>query len=357
MYVFLIVVLLLAVLLEYLSIRTGSASANYNFSLSEMRTEPGQEISMICVMKNLSRLPVTYLSVRTSFPLETTLPEGLLINDEHELSYVTDIFRMWGKQKITRSLPFSLEKRGVHTICAKEICRGDFLGLSSDTNILSIIRKVVIFPKRLESTSLVEALGNYCGELAAQRWLIRDPILTLGIREYTGNEPMHTISWTHTAQRNEIMVREFDYTRSLNCCIILCTDSLDRSDFKLLDIACSAARTICEELIEKGIEAEFYTNADLIGYERNPFRKHFAAAGQIEDLLDTLARATPNSLCSLLDLIDYSSAQQSNESAYVIIAPRETKDTFEALSQIQARTGNSALLITAESLLTEISQQ
>ena len=350
MIIFLIVVLVLAVGLECLSLRGGVSKIHVDFSLSTMRSEPGEEIQITTTVKNLGKMPVSYLCVRTSYPLCAILPEGVGERGDLYLCTVSDVYRFWLRSRITRRLSFRIEKRGVHIIAGKDILRGDFLGFSTSTANLTQRREVLIYPKRLENSALIEALGDYCGEMSAQRWLIRDPILTIGIREYTGNEPMRTISWSQTARRGELMVREFDFTRSVNCCLVFCTDGMKFEENDLMDTCCSAIRTVSEELAARGVETDFFTNSVLIGYLSSDIRHCTAAEGKMQEMLDVLARATTLRCCTAQELVNYCLNVQPNSAAYVIVAGHDSENLERARMTLESRTGQNAMVVLADSL-------
>ena len=353
MYVFLIVILVLAALMELLSLRGGAACTNAQLTLSVNRAEPGDPIEATVTAANMGRLPVSYLCVKTSYPLCVSIPEGVSAMNEQYVCTVSDVFRLWGRQQKTHRMTFHIEKRGVHRVTAKELLQGDFLGARTITEQLTQRRDVLVYPRRLENTALLEALGTDSGEASARRWLLRDPVLTLGVREYTGTEPMRTISWNQTARRGELMVREFDYTRSLNCCVVLCVNGLDKEEETLLDTCCSAVRTICEDLAGRGVETVLFTNAALTGYGYGAFRSCVAAQGKMDDALEILARAGMAACCTPEELAEACLNQASDAAAYVVIAPHRGTETQLAADLLQARTGIEPLVIAADELEVE----
>ncbi len=353
MFIFLIVVLALAIALEFLSLRSGVSKIHVDFTLSAMRAEPGDPLEIVTTVNNTGRLPVSYLCVRTSYPLCAILPEGVSERSDLFLCTVSDVYRFWLRRKITRTLQFRIEKRGVHIIAGKDIQRGDFLGFHTAVANLTQRREVLIYPKRLEDSTLIEALGDYCGEMSARRWLIRDPILTIGVREYTGNEPMRTISWSQTARRGELTVREFDFTRSVNCCLLFCTDGMDYDEDVLLDTCCSAIRTVAEELAARGVETDFFTNSVLIGYKGYDIRSCTATDGKMQELLDILARATALRCCPAERVVDHCLNTRPNSAAYIILTGHDSESAQRAAARLEARTGQSAILIKADSLEVE----
>ena len=350
MLIFLAVILLLAALLEYLSLRGGAACVDADFNLSKTRTETLEDLELITCVHNAGRLPVSYCLLRFSFPLSALFPEGTDAKRELYLCSVSDIYRLWGHQTKSRSLTFQMQKRGVYVIKGREISRGDFLGLSLTAGRFDSRRTVLVYPPRLENAVLSEALGSYCGELTARRWLLRDPILTMSVREYTGHEPMHTISWSQTARRGELTVREFDYTRSLNCRILLLVHGLAASEDDLLDRCCSTVRTVCESLITAGVEAQVYTNASLVGYPSQPFRYVTASSGREEDLLEVLARITVTPCSSASVLAEACLASHDDSAAYVLVTPHNDEEARAALELLEKQSGSGAQLLAVDSL-------
>ena len=350
MLLFLVVILLLAALMEYLSLRGGAACVDADFTLSKTRVEPLEDTELITSVRNTLRLPISYCMLRISFPLSALLPEGTDARRELYLCSVSDVYRLWGRQTKHRSLRFQMKKRGVYAVNGREVCRGDFLGLQLSSGRFDTHRTILVYPPRLESAWLSEALGSYCGEMTARRWLLRDPVLTMGVREYTGHEPMHTISWSQTAMRGELTVREFDYTRSLNCRVLLLVHGLGDSEADLLDRCCSAVRTICEALMDAGVEAQLYTNAALAGYPNQPFRSVSAASGREEDLLEVLARVTQTPCGKAAELAEECLSASDDAAAYVLVTPHDDDEARSALLLLNKQAGMGALLVAADSL-------
>ncbi len=350
MAVFLIVVLLLAALFEFLSLRAGAESVDAVFSLSKSRIEIPDTVEIVTKVRNRGRLPISYCLLRVAFPLSAILPERADVSWDPQFLILSDVHRLWGRSAKEHRMSFRMARRGVYSFIGREICRGDFLGLRVESRHFYIRSSLVVYPQRLESAALSEALGSYCGDIIAQRWLLRDPVLTLGVREYTGSEPMHTISWSQTARRGELTVREFDFTRSLNCRILLLVNGLKSDEDALLDRCCGAARTVCETLISLGVEAQLFTNAALAGYPNQRYREVSAALNREEDLLDVLARVTYKSCSTAEYLAAECAAAQTDTAAYVVIAPRTDEQTLGAVRCLDSLPGIGALLVAVDQL-------
>ena len=350
MLVFLIVILLLAALLEYLSLRGGLSCVDADFVLAKKRTEPDEAVELTVRIGNTGRLPISYGAYSLAFPLSASLPDGVDRRNERDHIAVRDVFRLWGRRSVARSLRFSLAKRGVYTVAGKELARGDFLGVQLMTDRFDTRRTILVYPRRLESSALNQALGSYSGLLSAERWLIRDPVLTLSVREYTGREPMREISWSQTARRGALTVREFDCTRSLDCRVLLSVHGLTGADDELLDRCCGAVRTICETLLEAGVEAQLHTNASLSGYARRPYSSVTAAQGQEDDLLEVLARVDPAACSGACELAEACLDSLTGAAACVLVVPHDDAEARAALALLNERSGMGALLVAVDAL-------
>ena len=350
MLIFLIVILLLAALLEYFSLRGGISCIEADFSLSVSRTEPGAPVDLTASVYNAGRLPISYGTLRIAFPTAALLPNSADVHREPQLTTVSDVFRLWGHRGVERALTFSVENRGVYSVAGRELTRGDFLGLKLSSGRFDVRRMLLVYPYRMENSALAKALGTYCGLLEAERWLIQDPVLTRSVRDYTGQEPMRTISWTQTARRGMLTVREFDYTRSLNCRVLFSVAGLLSGEDALLDRCCAAARTVCETLLEAGAEAQLSTNAAIVGYPSLPVRSVTAVQDREEDLLEVLARVTAAPCSDSAQLAEYSLADDADTAAYILITPHDDEDARNALRLLNSRGGMGALLLAVDAL-------
>ena len=144
MYVFLIVILVLAAALEFFSLRSGAECVTPELSLSASRVEPGEAVEVTAVAQNHSRLPISYLCMKLSFSKSAQLPEGTRAVSDQQFQIVSNVYRLWGCQKKSRSMRFVDEKRGVHQVSCRELLRGDFLGLRTSVDQYSLMREFLV---------------------------------------------------------------------------------------------------------------------------------------------------------------------------------------------------------------------
>ena len=341
----LLIFIALGALAELLSLRRDPDKIDMDCSLSAGVTEPEVPFEVTTVITNRSRIPISYLLLTEAFPLYAQVPGGIEATERHRNVYVKNVCRVGGRQRKKRSVAITINKRGVHSFQGGTMEFGDFLGFRETSKDVRLYRELVVYPQRLEDSRLTDALGSFCGDIAARQFLIRDPILTVGYREYTGREPMRDIHWLQSARKNELMVREFDYNRQLSATVVMSVEGLDALDAELLDRCCSAARTVCETLAGKGVSVSFYTNARIFTGNESGIWRCAASAGKLGVLLEGLGRASGYSSCSVGKLLGHVGKMNASDNAYVIILPENAPGGEEAAESLRRSTGQEVMLI------------
>lgn len=348
MLVLLAVLLIVGAALELYSFLDGVKHIAFSCKPDADHVESDEEVLVRAEMVNTGRLPITYAKASIICPIAAKFPQGITPNKEQFTQTVDTTYRLWGHQKVTKTVSVSFEKRGVHFFKGAQIQRGDLLGLHHVTDWYDAQNPLLVFPKPLECDTLRSAMGAYCGDMIARRHLLRDPVLQLGVREYTGTEPMKTISWMQTARRGQLMVREFDFTRDMSCMVLFATDGIKPGREDLLDNCCSIARTVCDELVARNVNVEFYTNGALFGssHDKEGLWSCNASAGNMTDLLRTLARLYVAPARRSGQQMAVTAARAAGDgTAFVVVAAEESSDVLGMVRTLQEESGMDVLLL------------
>ena len=343
----LILVIILGIILEAVSLKRDPANVELDYALSESAAEPGVPFKVQVIVTNRSRIPVSYLAIREVFPSSSELPDGIVFRVQYDGFHIENICRLNGRQRKRLILETSIKKRGVHTFRGDSIEFGDFLGFRETIKNVTNHQKIVVYPDRIECPNLADAITNFYGDIAAKRCLIRDPILTIGSREYTGREPMKDINWLQSARRGELMVREFEYNRQLSVNVILSVDEIGILDEEGLDKCCAIARTVCEKLVDKGVPVRFYTNALLRDKGKKEIWKCEVSSGHSGGLLEALGRVTNRACSSLEKLLEHTIRESDSGAAFVVILPESAKHGEEIIDKLRRVTCQEILLLRA----------
>lgn len=347
MIVFLIILLGLFAVCEAISLNTSFQNIRFEFHADRKSTEPDETFYMIEKVSNLSSLPVTYLKSRIIFPhgTITSKDKAVIMNSFERKS--TQRFFLLPRRCLTRRVPLSLSERGVYWFEEADLERGDFLGLKSSYTRVWGYTGISVYPKRLEDSRSVETLSGITGDFLSRPFLLRDPLLAMGVREYTGNEPVKSISWKKTASSGKLMVREYDYTRERSC--IICVLGSEGAFEQEMDLCARIGRTAGEMLCEQSVQLHFFTNAYL--QAMRPFEIFHAEASRhsMDSFLDLLARIRSGQGGSLTGLMDEIVLHSGSAMECILIAPRDTEEVQAFCSMFEKRTHNRCTPVYASS--------
>lgn len=345
---FLAFILCVGLLAELLSLYAGMKKIRFQYRPKKEQAEQGEEIPVSIEVSNTGMMPVSYLMSKSHFPKAAQLPKNVTVEEDQFQQTVNMVFRMWGRQKRSRTVNISIEKRGVHYFRGAMLERTDFLGLRKVWDFYDQQEQILVYPRCLENQSLISAMGEYFGDLVARQHLLRDPVLTVGVREYTGAEPMKTISWSQSARRNQLMVREFDFTRDLSCTVLLAVDGMMPTHAERLDNCCNIVRTVCQELVDRQVNVEFYTNSPKEGFgaKNRTMWKCTATAGNQMDLLRGLAFLYPGPANCSGEIMAVSAARAAgHKTAFVVVAPFDNERIRNMVQTLEEYSGMRALLV------------
>ena len=299
-----------------------------NFWPEENVVDPDETFNIIIELKNKSQFPIYFIKVNATFTKEFQVDSNVKLaakkygNDDRTVSFST-----WlkAKQTIKLKIPVSISTRGRYVLQNPTLFFGDFLGLKETRKEIALFREVVVAPKTYETEDVKQVLGKFLGEFSVRRFLYEDPVLTVGFRDYTGREPMKMISWKQSAQRQTLMVKEYDHTIEPVLSVLVNVESLLEMDSAIIEKTYEIARSVCSNLESRGISYDFYTNAQTAGsldhihsVNEGLGSRHFI---KVMELLGRSMQVPAFSYTELLKLVHESGG---NERGLIIISPDET---------------------------------
>jgi uncharacterized protein (DUF58 family) len=353
MLAFLIVLLVAAAIFQLYTLRRGFDGVSYSCAPARDSVEPGEAFEVVTVLKNGSRRFLPFIGLQEAIPAEAemitpgietqTLSRGNRVMSERV--YLTP------RQTLTRRVTVKLPRRGRYFFRGATLTLGDFLGLQEIQQSYSALSEIVVLPARYPIDPDFAALGGFLGDVSVRRFILEDPVLTLGFREYTMREPLKAISWTQTAKAGRLMVKNYDHTLEPSLTVALnvaCPVSDAWEDH--IEASFSLARTVCEALEKTGVQYDFVTNATASGalslwdsLGEGLGRRHLMT------ILEGLGRATyaPTEPCAAL--LDRLCRRGQQGRATLLITPESlTPGESEGVRRLEGLTGGAVTVITAE---------
>ncbi len=270
---FLLVVFILVI--EAVSLWGNTRPLQVEFDLETTLVEPGEIATLHYTVHNPNRFPLLFVGLSLLFDTNVTVRgdrefRRLHVSSDKTGSRVDHRFFLPGRSTFNGKMQFSLSGRGLHELGRYFIETGDFLGLFPIIRSDPVGKKVICTSDKCEADGL-RLLGGELGEQSVRRFILDDPTMLLGYRDYTGREPMKQISWNQTAKLGKLMVRQNDYTTDRVAVVMV---NMDSSQRPLLESCLKLVRTVCEQLEEAKVPYELMSNGDLLSIPEGIGRSH-----------------------------------------------------------------------------------
>jgi hypothetical protein len=351
MLIFLLLLILIALGLEWLSLQKPSAKLHYQCLPDKLLVEPDEVFHLVTYLDNDSYRPIPFIRMEESLPALLQVENQQLELDPGKgyLSLTSTHFLM-PRQRLVRRLKVSLPQRGRYIFRGANLYFGDFLGFRESGEFYPQLQEIVVFPKALAMSRLNEILGSYLGDYSVNRFILEDPMLIVGFQDYTGREAQKTISWPQSLRAGHLMVKKYDHTLEMTVQIILNVAfpaNLPR-DPALIEACFSLTRSVCEDLESRSIPYGFLTNATAAGAMGTWSRLEDGLGKRhIQVLLEGLGRATYDNTCSFEQLLDKAMRQAQTGQAYLLITPDLPADLGPFVDRLHALTNNPPCILKA----------
>ena len=270
---FLIVVIVLV--LEAVSLWGNSRVLPVEFDVDTTLVEPGEIATLYYTVKNPHRLPLLYAGFSMFFNADVTVCEDKEFCRTHVSrsdagTRVAHHFFLPGRGMLSGKVRLTLTGRGMHELGRYFIETGDFLSLYPIIWSDQIGKKIICTSDKYAEEDM-KFPGGELGDISVRRFILDDPTMLLGYRDYTGREPMKQISWNQTAKVGKLMVRQNDFTTDRIAVVMVNMYSSMRSQ---LEDCLKMVRTVCEQLEDAKIPYELMSNGDLLSLPEGIGREH-----------------------------------------------------------------------------------
>lgn len=357
----LLFLVVLGIVLNKLSKKYTLFGVTYSREISKKLLEIGEDFHITTVIENRKFLPVTFLQIIERFPAGIEYRFRADQFKTVEFLYHTITMFLLPFQRIKRIYTATSYKRGRYIFEDVSIIGGDLLGLNTFVKSIRYNQEIVVLPKTVDLESELIPYGNYNGNLSVQRWIIDDPTMIIGIKEYTGLEPAKTIHWPSSLRMGNLMVKKFDFTLE-NTAMIILNVECDKPfwvDIKPNDIerCISITRGVMERFEALGMPYGFATNSIMHGLpaSRNVVYPS-AGPSHLEVLLECLGRVSYSISLTFEELLLRLNRKDLHCSTYVIITPKVLESYVEPINNLTSELEEVILISLKDENMEFISQ-
>jgi uncharacterized protein (DUF58 family) len=176
-------------------------------SLSSDRVRAGEVVTEDLALRNYSRLPKLWVEVRD----HSSLPY-------HRAGRVVSLRGRSGEAWTTDT---RARQRGRFRLGPITVLSGDPFGIFQTKKSIPVSHELVVYPAMVDVSQIhLPAATMSGGAMHALNPAVSSPTIA-GLRDYTAGDPLNRISWTATARRGMMMVKEFDPDPTSDLWIIL----------------------------------------------------------------------------------------------------------------------------------------
>ncbi|MUG87048.1 DUF58 domain-containing protein [Paenibacillus timonensis] len=335
---------LIIMLLAFVYRRRALKGISYRRYFTERAVFEGDTVEMVEVIANAKLLPLPWLRLESSIAAGLTFGRQSNLNIHAGEIYQnhSSLFYLRSYRQITRRHEVTCSRRGQYRLESATMTTGDPLGLNAEVKRFPLDLELLVYPRILELQELPLPNHSWLGELPVRRWIIEDPFLTAGIREYRPGDPLGNINWKATARTGELQVHKRDYTADHRLMIYLnleTSDSMWRTviEPERIELGIRYAATVAEHALRSGLAAGFASNARLADGPNEPIRiEPHTSSDQLTLLLETMARMVLDRTASMIRMLEIEIEAGATDTDYLIISCHQGEklaETAELLRQ------------------------
>ncbi len=186
-------------------------------TLSTDRVRVGDDFHEEITLTNHSRLPRLWIEVQD---------QSTLAN--HNAGAVVSLR---GKGSSTWHTQTRAVRRGTYRLGPFTVHAGDPFGLFQQQRLIPVSHELVVYPPAIDVSRIRLPLATMTGGSAHHPHVVVSSPSVASLRDYQPGDPLNRISWTATARRGQMMVKELDPDPTADLWIIL--DLSERGQFDL----------------------------------------------------------------------------------------------------------------------------
>ncbi|MBE6024508.1 MAG: DUF58 domain-containing protein [Cellulosilyticum sp.] len=192
----------------------------YECSFSKDEVIEGELVEIVELVMNPTSLFVPCLKseISTNNLLEFA-GNASTVNDQTRS--LASLFSIRGKQKVKRVWKVRTLQRGAFRLLDTTVIASDLFGCYHYSNILRLNSELIVLPKPIDVSGYIQKVKEIQGDRVVKRFILEDPFVIAGVREYTTRDSMNKIHWGITARAGQLMVRNNEATSKKSLTVIV----------------------------------------------------------------------------------------------------------------------------------------
>lgn len=303
----------------------------------------GEQVTVDTVVHNTDWLPIPWLEVHESLPIELTVPP-----------FYREVVSLGPRERRHFRYTLHCRRRGYYPVGPLKLQTGDLLGMVRQSQAQVAPQHVIVYPRVIPLQQLGLPTRSPLVALPARSPLFEDPARVMGVRDYQRGDSLRRIHWTATASAGRLLVKQYEPAIARETLVCLDLDEAGyerRQRYTATELAIVVAASIANHVIvREGLPAGLITEAfDPLSEEQFQFLlPPRSERAHLMSLLEVLARVQITSATPFADLLRQESVNLSWGATLAVITGRESEELFDTLVYLR-RAGFAVALILVHS--------
>lgn len=268
---------------------------SYGRSFSPSKAFEGQEVEMVERISNKKLLPVPWLRIESKISENLQFQRQFNLDIKHE-QFHKSLFSLMPYTAINRRHKILCKKRGCYRLNSAALTCGDLFGFQDVSKVYDLNAELLVYPRLVSLEEIPFPSRSWIGDVVVKRWIVEDPFMYSGVRDYLPGDPLNNINWKATARVGSLQVHKRDYTADPKIMVYLNMDVTEDmwgpiTKPWLIEKGISYAASIAQHAISQGIDTGFGCNGYIIDEPKESVRiSPQSGEDQLTFLLETMAR-------------------------------------------------------------------
>jgi uncharacterized protein (DUF58 family) len=298
----------------------------------------GEQIPVQVKLSNAGWLPMVWLKLRESLPVELAPPDSL-----------SQVISLGPRQATELSYMLDCRRRGYYSIGPLVLATSDVLGMVNRNRSLEP-DYLTVFPRMVPISRILLESRSPMGTLRHHQPIFEDPSRVIGKRDYVAGDSLRRIDWKSTATTRKLQVKLFEPSISLATAIFLNANPQEyhwKTYHDDIELAITLAASLARHIIQLNQSVGLYSNG------KDPFREEASICAlppksgrsHLLRILETLARLQAEETTLLGDLLLQERVHLGWGTTVLVITNRVEDNLFDILFQLRRQGVDSQLLL------------
>jgi len=315
--------------------------------ISEQRVFPGEYVELKLRVVNRKLLPLPWIQVDDEIPFGFAPDTSLAPGNRPGFGSLSKAAALLWYTGVSWRHRLYCNKRGYYILGPITVTSGDIFGFYPRSITKPLIDHIIVYPKIFPIAQLGIPSLYPLGETKAERRIFEDPTRVIGVRDYTPHDSLRHIHWKATARHQNLQVKVFEPTTTLNVALFLAIDSFkhdvvhNEEDFEL---GISIAASIANYVTEQGSPVGLFVNTHLADSGQPVRIPPGSGTNQLVSILEALAKVTPHSTGSFEEFLEGEQVGLPWGTTLIFILSQPSKSLTRLLTNLK-ETGYKLLVL------------